>query len=64
MKAIGSSGTVTTLAAAEPHCNVCGADFCVEYENPKYGYLTICLACLADELGERKWIRRHHASVL
>lgn len=57
-KARGSSGTVTTFAPAEPHCPVCGTDFMTEHENRSYGYLSICLRCLSDELGARPWIRR------
>lgn len=54
----GSSGTITTFGPAEPHCPVCGSDFTTEHESPVYGYLAICLVCLADELGDRPWIRR------
>jgi hypothetical protein len=54
----GSSGTVTTFGPAEPHCPVCGSDFVTEHESPVYGYLSVCLKCMADELGERPWIRR------
>lgn len=57
----GSSGTVTTFGPAEPHCPVCGSDFMTEHESPTYGYLSVCLKCLADELGERAWIRRSRA---
>lgn len=46
-KGRGSSGTTTTMAAAEPHCGHCGADFAHEWENPtRYGYLAICVRCL------------------
>ena len=55
----GSSGTVTTFGPAEPHCPVCGSDFTTEHESEKYGYLAVCLKCLADELGDRPWIQRH-----
>ncbi len=58
LKAIGTSGTITTIAPAEPHCPICGTDFTTEHESAKYGYLAICLVCLADELGDRPWIRR------
>lgn len=54
----GSSGTVTTFGTAEPHCPECGADFMTEHENPKYGYLAVCLKCLADEIGDRPFILR------
>lgn len=58
LKAIGSGGTITTMAAAEPHCPTCGADFMVEFDNPSHGYLAMCTKCLADELGDRPWIIR------
>lgn len=64
----GSSGTVTTFGPAdlagfkdtpgEGHCPSCGTDFAHEWQNEKYGTLTICMKCLADELGERPWIVR------
>lgn len=56
LKGRGSGGTTTTIAAAEPHCPVCGADYVVEFENDTYGYFVMCLRCLADELGKRPWI--------
>lgn len=63
-KVIGTSGTVTTIGPADPHCPVCGRDFVTEHESEKYGYLSVCLSCLADELGERPWIvRRRNAAV-
>jgi len=52
----GSSGTVTTFGPAEPHCPICGSDFVLEYKNPKWGHLIICMRCLAEELGKRSWI--------
>lgn len=53
----GSSGTVTTFGPAEPHCPVCGADFMLEWQNDeKYGYLAVCMKCLAKELGGRPYI--------
>jgi hypothetical protein len=55
----GSGGTVTTFGPAEPHCPTCGSDFAVEYESDKYGYLSMCLKCLADEIGDRPWITRN-----
>lgn len=54
----GSSGTTTTFGPAEPHCPVCGTDFVFEWENPEYGYLSVCMRCLARELGRRRWIVR------
>jgi hypothetical protein len=53
----GSSGTITTFGPAEPHCKVCKSDFIVEYESNKYGYLSICLKCLSEELGDKPWIK-------
>jgi hypothetical protein len=62
LKGRGTSGTNTTIGAAEPHCPVCGSDFGVEWENPLYGgRLHICMKCLADELGHRPWIQRSAA---
>ena len=59
LKGRGSSGTVVTIGAADPHCPVCGNDFMTEHHNEaKDEYLSICLKCLADELGERPYILR------
>lgn len=52
----GSSGTTTTLGAAEPHCPVCGADYMLEWDNEKYGYFALCVRCLSEELGRKPWI--------
>ncbi len=47
----GGSGTVTTIAAAEPHCPRCGSDFAVEWVNPAYGgRLALCMRCLTGAL--------------
>ncbi|KYF87776.1 hypothetical protein BE20_24845 [Sorangium cellulosum] len=47
----GSSGTVTTIAPAEPHCPKCGSDFALEFENAAWGdELTICLPCMLGSL--------------
>lgn len=54
----GSSGTVTTMANAEPHCPVCGTDYMKEFDSSRYGYLAVCLNCLTTELGARPWIIR------
>lgn len=62
LKGVGSSGTITTMASSEPHCPVCGFDFMEERESPKYGYLAVCLQCLADEMGDRPWILRKKVS--
>lgn len=50
LKGRGSSGTVTTIAAAEPHCPDCGRDFIVEWENDETGHLLICMWCVSDGL--------------
>lgn len=65
-KCRGSGGTVTTFGPAdldgfkatsgEGHCPSCRTDFAHEWSNDAYGSLTICMKCLADELGERPWI--------
>lgn len=60
LKGRGTSGTVTTIGAAEPHCTVCGSDFVLERENPKYGgRLVVCIKCLVEELGQRDYISWH-----
>lgn len=41
----GSGGTVTTFGPADPHCPICTSDFVHEWENPKYGYLAVCMNC-------------------
>jgi hypothetical protein len=65
-KVRGASGTITTYGAADldgfkstsgnGHCPACGTDFAVEWSNDAYGGLTVCMRCLADELGDRPWI--------
>lgn len=70
-KVRGSGGTVTTFGPADldgfkatsgdGHCPACGTDFAMEWSNAKYGSLTICLRCLAEELGDRPWIVRRSA---
>lgn len=48
-KARGSSGTITTFAAANPHCPDCGSDFVHEWDNTdRWGYLAVCMNCFAD----------------
>ena len=54
----GTSGTVTTFGPAEPHCPSCGSDFMTEHESEVFGYLAVCLKCMADELGQKTWILR------
>jgi hypothetical protein len=58
LKARGKSGTITTLAVADPHCPNCGSDFMLEWVNEAYGRLAICIACLSKELGKKPWIER------
>ena len=54
----GTSGTITTIGPAEPHCPICGSDYGHQWQNAKWGKLTVCMKCLTDELGDRPWIRR------
>lgn len=58
----GSSGTITTFGPAEPHCPACGSDFGLEWENPRYGYLAVCVKCLSDHVGDAPWIRRDRSA--
>ena len=48
-KVMGSGGTITTFGAADPHCQRCGRDFAMEWENEKYGKLAICAWCLSEK---------------
>ena len=48
-KVLGGSGTTTTFGAADPHCQRCGRDFAMEWENEKYGKLAICAWCLSEK---------------
>jgi hypothetical protein len=52
LKGKGGSGTTTTIGAADPHCQRCGRDFALEWENYESGYgkLSICVWCLTDSL--------------
>jgi len=46
IKGRGSSGTVTNIANAEPHCKKCGSDFGLGWENPRYGgEMLVCKIC-------------------
>lgn len=58
----GSSGTITTFAAADPHCPKCGADFVHEWENEKYGYLAVCMNCMSNYLGDVPFVTRNKGS--
>jgi hypothetical protein len=54
----GSSGTVTTIGPADPHCPVCGSDFGWEWHNDQYGgNLRICAVCLIAYLGNPSFAR-------
>jgi hypothetical protein len=46
----GTSGTVTTVGVADPHCPRCGADYVHEWDSEKFGYLAVCVPCLLTEL--------------
>jgi hypothetical protein len=62
LKARTPSGTVTTLAVAEPHCPTCGRDSAVEWANPAAGWeLSICVWCLSDALGGAGVIKKVQA---
>lgn len=50
LKYRGSSGTVTTLGPADPHCPNCDRDFALEFESDQHGYLAVCVWCLVDSL--------------
>lgn len=57
----GSSGTITTFGPADPHCPVCGMDFVTEHESETYGYLSVCLNCMAKHVGDQPYIVRDKA---
>lgn len=48
----GSGGTVTTFGPAEPHCQDCGRDFALEWENDKYGKLALCMWCVTEGMSK------------
>ena len=51
LKGKGSSGTITTMAAAEPHCPNCGRDSALEWENTEQGWhIAVCMWCVTDAL--------------
>lgn len=53
IKARGSSGTVTTMAAADPHCATCGRDFALEWSNDTHGeHLSVCVPCFLSGGGK------------
>jgi len=48
----GSSGTVTTMGTAHPHCPTCGRDSAVEWKNEDEKWeLALCMWCITDALG-------------
>lgn len=50
LKYRGTSGTLTTIGPADPHCKKCGRDFMHEWQNNEYGKLSTCVPCLLDAL--------------
>lgn len=51
LKGRGTSGTVTTMAPAEPHCPTCGRDFAIESRNDVVGdHVSVCVPCMLDSL--------------
>lgn len=58
----GSSGTVTTMGPADPHCPACGSDYVIEHENPKWGYHAVCMKCLGEQFGEVPWVMTKKAA--
>jgi hypothetical protein len=59
---LGSSGHDTTVAAADPYCPICGLDAVEEHkwvDGPNKGkYLSICLNCVAEQLGNPAYVLR------
>lgn len=45
----GSGGTTTTFGPAEPHCPECSSDFVLEWENPRFGRLIVCMLCMTKD---------------
>jgi len=58
LKGRGTSGTITTIGAADPHCPSCGRDFALEWESERYGYLAVCVWCLTEGLDKGVISRR------
>ncbi len=58
LKARGSSGTITTIAPADPHCPRCGLDFALEWVSPLASgrkpkheeHFALCVPCLIAEV--------------
>lgn len=58
-KARGTSGTVTTWAPSDPHCQKCGRDCALEWTNDDAGWdLAVCVWCLTEALGGAGIIRK------
>lgn len=53
----GSGGTITTFGPADPHCPICSSDFVHEWENPKYGYLAVCMNCHCDGINSHTRVK-------
>jgi len=51
LKGKGTSGTVTNIGNADPHCKKCGSDFGLGWENPRYGgEMLVCKICETEYL--------------
>lgn len=50
LKGRGTSGTVTTIGNADPHCPRCKKDYALEWDNATWGHFAICIPCLVKEL--------------
>jgi hypothetical protein len=44
------AGSATTFGPADPHCPRCDAGFATEHHNARYGYVSVCMFCLAEDL--------------
>lgn len=65
IKARGSSGTATTMAAAAPHCDRCGRDFMHERENNNFGdYVRVCIPCDLESREADQVVMREIAAAL
>lgn len=53
----GSGGTITTMGPAEPHCQTCGRDCAVEWDNEAWT-LAVCMWCLTEVMGNVGVIRK------
>lgn len=49
LKGKGTSGTITNIGNADPHCKKCGSDFGLGWEHPRYGgQVRICEICRSE----------------